>query len=165
MFPRSNMSARDASSNQVSLLNEDPALLTKQRPVFYEPLLTSHVSYYPSSVAVSYSSISLPSTASSPETPGLLYSDLYDSQNTAGPHTPLTPGLVLSIEQGRQQSYMAPWYGYFKDHDSQYEHRPFYPDHSGHPQHIGHMLPIAVSVGVRLTRRGIKKTPIRIEPS
>jgi uncharacterized Zn-finger protein len=135
------MSARDASGNQVSLLNEDPAPPTKQRPVFHEPLLTSHASYYPSSVAASYSSISLPSTASSPETPGLLRSDSYDSQNTAGPRTPLTPGPVLSMEQGRQQSYMAPWYGYFKDHDSQYEHRPFYSDHSGHPQHMGHMLP------------------------
>jgi hypothetical protein len=137
------MSARDASGNQVSLLNDDPAPLAKKRPIFREPILTSAASYYPAStITASYSSISLPSTASSPETPGLLRSDSYDSQNTAGPRTPLTPGPVLSFDHGRRPSYTAPWYGFFKDHDSHYEHRHFYPDHPGHhPQHMGHMLP------------------------
>lgn len=135
------MSARDASGNQVSLLNDDPAPQARQRPIFREPFLTSAASYYPSTIAASYSSISLPSTASSPETPDLLRSDSHDSQNTAGPRTPLTLGPVLSMEHERRQSYPTPWYGYFKDHDAQYEHRSFYPDHSGHAQHLGHMLP------------------------
>jgi hypothetical protein len=141
------MSARDASGNQVSLLNDDPAPQTKKRPIFREPILTSAASYYPAStITASYSSISLPSTASSPETPGLLRSDSYDSQHTAGPRTPLTPGPVLPMDHGKRPSYTAPWYGFFKDHDSQYEHRPFYPDPLGHPQHMGHMLP---HVGIR----------------
>jgi hypothetical protein len=136
------MSARDASGNQVSLLNDDPVPQTKKRPIFREPILTSAASYYPAStVTASYSFISLLSTASSPETPGLLRSDSYDSQHTAGPRTPLTPGPVLSIDHGRRPSYTAPWYGFFKDHDSQYEYRPFYPDPLGHPQHMVHTPP------------------------
>lgn len=141
------MSARDASGNQVSLLNDDPAPQSKKRPIFREPILTSAATYYPAStITASYSSISLPSTASSPETPGLLRSDSYDSQLNAGPRTPLTPGPVLPMDHGRRPSYTAPWYGFFKDHDSPYEHRSFYPDLPGHPQHMGHMLP---HVGIR----------------
>jgi hypothetical protein len=80
MLPGSNLSARDASGNQISLLNYDPVPQTKKRPILGEPIVTSAASYYPAStMTASYSSISLRSIATTSETPGLLRSDSYNS--------------------------------------------------------------------------------------
>jgi hypothetical protein len=119
------MSARDSCGNQVWLLNEDPAPQMRKSPVFGEPLLSSGSSYYRSGMATSSSATSLPSSASSPKTPGLLRCDSHDSQNTTGPRSPLTPALT---EHGRR-------HGCFKEQDFQFEH----PNHSGHQEyHMGH---------------------------
>jgi hypothetical protein len=149
------MSARDSSGNQVWLLNEDPAPQMRKSPAFGEPLLTSSASYYRSGMATSSSAASLPSTASSPETLGLLrcdFHDLHDSQNTTGPRSPLTPALT---ERGRRQ-------GCFKEQDFQFEHRPFYLDQSGHQQyhHTGHDR---VAEILRTLIR-MKRSPTRTEP-
>ncbi|KAK4449417.1 hypothetical protein QBC34DRAFT_89900 [Podospora aff. communis PSN243] len=74
------MHALDAKGRRVSLLNDD---------------LSSHVAYtmpYRPAVAPSYHrSSSSRSISSSPNTPGLLRSDSYDSQMSADPVSPLTP--------------------------------------------------------------------------
>jgi hypothetical protein len=141
MFPRPSIIARDASGNQISLLNDDPVPQTKQKPIFRKPVLTSTVySYKSSTITASYSSISLPSHGSAPEIQGLLHSNSYDSQDTAGSRVPLDLGPVLLLEHEVRPSYRAPWYR-FKEHNSQGEHRPFYADHPDHPEHMGHILP------------------------
>ncbi|KAK0633376.1 hypothetical protein B0T14DRAFT_415486 [Immersiella caudata] len=74
------MHARDAKGRRVSLLNDDSS---------------SHAAYtmpYRPALAPSYDrSSSSRSISSSPNTPGLLRSDSYDSQMSADPASPMTP--------------------------------------------------------------------------
>lgn len=81
MFPGSNTVGRDASGNQISLLNDNPVPQTNQNPIIREPILTSAASYYPSiHITTPYPSMSLPSASPTPEMPGFLCSDTYDWQ-------------------------------------------------------------------------------------
>ncbi|KAK0656059.1 hypothetical protein B0T16DRAFT_384827 [Cercophora newfieldiana] len=73
------MHARDANGRRVSLLNDESISYTRYA-VPYRPAATS-----------SYDQSSSRSISSSPNTPGLLRSDSYDSQMSAGPASPLTP--------------------------------------------------------------------------
>ena len=106
------MHARDSSGKQVSLLNDDSALVQESRPVFRNPEYAPHAS-----MVRSYSNRSGMSTASSPRTPGLLRSDSYDSQITNDPVSPITPVSLADYE--RQHSYTSA--GFFKATAPQYD--------------------------------------------
>jgi hypothetical protein len=149
MFPGSNTVARDASGNQISLLNDNPVPQTKENPTIREPILTSAASDYPVfTITTSYPSISLPSAAPTPKMPGFLRSDTYHWQGTTRPGTHLSLGLVLSLEHGMPPSYTASWLRFAEGDDLQDEHLPFYPCHPGHQQHVGPLPPhIAVRRG------------------
>jgi hypothetical protein len=93
------MTARDASGNQISLLNVDPVPQTKHRPTFWETIYTSTASYHlESTIPASHLSLLLRNSSSAPETPGLLRSDSYDLQDTT------EPGLILSCIRERRYS-------------------------------------------------------------
>jgi hypothetical protein len=116
MASRPNIHARNSSGKQVSLLNDEFALVQESRPVLGAPPYTS--------MARSNSNTSRVSTVSSPRTPGLLRSDSYDSQTTNDPVSPITP--VSMIDYGRRSSYTSA--GYYKSAAHQYEERTYeYP--------------------------------------
>jgi hypothetical protein len=137
MSARPNMPARDSSGNQVSLLNDEPAAENTNLPF----RSSSNSGYGHLSMARSNSNTSAQSNSSSPNTPGLVRADSFDSQNTHGPLSPITP--VSLQDFGRQASYLStgykdqPHYDYrermtsYDDYSAhQYAVRPTFPDRS-----------------------------------
>lgn len=132
MTPRLNMNAKNSSGNQVSLLNDDPA--PPARTVYPDPFYSP----YPPQPARTYSNASAHSTASSPKTPDLWRSNSYDSQNTSGPRSPLTPGPAPPMEFGKPFAFPQPPYYHEPVHMCE-QRAPYFDYAIQQQQHLAQM--------------------------